>query len=118
MTTSDLADLKTRVAELERRQRTLRRLAWGTLSLLPIGLGAFTIGAGPVVRAERVELITASGSRQAVMDSDSAGVTLTLFTTSGRPASAVRLTDSTLALLDARGRTIALLGGPVVRHLE
>jgi hypothetical protein len=45
-------------------------------------------------------------------------VTLTLFTGKGRPASAMRLTDSTLTLLDASGREIATLGGPQVRHLE
>lgn len=115
MATSDLAELQARFAVLERRQRTL---ALGVLCILPLGLGAFTLGAGPVVRAEQVELITAGGTRQAMLDSDSAGVTLTLFGTKGQPASAMRLTDSTLALLDGRGRTVALLGGPVVRHLE
>lgn len=118
MTTSDVSELRARVAELERHDRSLRRLAWGALCLLPVGLGAFAYGAGPVVRAEQVELVTAKGTRQAALNADSAGVTLTLFTTKGRPASALRLTDSTLALLDASGRTIALLGGPRVRHLE
>ena len=118
MTTSDVSDLTARLSELERQHRRLRRLAWGALCLLPIGLGAFTNGTGPVVRAEQVELVTASGTRQADLNADSAGVTLTLFTTKGRPASALRLSDSTLTLLDASGRTVATLGGPRVRHLE
>ena len=93
-------------------------LAWGALCLVPVGLGAFTNGTGPVVRAEQVELVTASGTRQAALNADSAWVTLTLFTAKGRPASALRLSDSTLTLLDASGRTVATLGGPRVRHLE
>ena len=118
MATSDVSELSARLAELERRHRSLRRLAWGGLCLLPLGLGAFASGAGPVVRAEQVELITASGTRQAALNSDSAGVNLTLFTSKGRPASALRLTDTTLTLLDGSGRTIAVLGGARVRHLE
>jgi hypothetical protein len=82
------------------------------------GLGAFAHRSDPVVRAEQVELISVNGTRQAALNADSAGVTLTLFTGKGRPASAMRLTDSTLTLLDASGREIATLGGPRVRHLE
>ncbi len=115
MTTSDMA---TRLTRLERQQRRLRRLAGGALCLLPVGLGAFASGRpDPVVRAEQVELITATGTRQAVLDADSMGVTLTLFTVKGRPASALRLSDSTLTLLDASGEPVATLGGPRVRHL-
>ena len=36
----------------------------------------------------------------------------------GRPASALRLSDTTLTLLDANGRPVATLGGPRVRHLD
>jgi hypothetical protein len=118
MTTSDVSDLTARLSNFERQNRNLRRLAWCALCLLPAGLGAFTNGSGPVVRAEQVELVTASGTRQAALNADSAGVTLTLFTAKGRPASALRLSDSTLTLLDASGRAVATLGGPRVRHLE
>jgi hypothetical protein len=118
MTTSDVSDLTARLAGLERSHRSLRRLGWGALCLLPVGLGAFASRSGPVVRAEQIELVTASGTRQASLDADSAGVTLTLFTTKGRPASALRLSDSTLTLLDANGRPVATLGGPRVRHLD
>ena len=119
MTTSDVTQLTARLARIERHQRSLRRLAWGALCLLPVGLGAFASGgSGPVVRAEQVELVTASGTRQAALNADSAGVTLTLFTAKGRPASALRLSDSALTLLDASGRPVATLGGPRVKHLE
>jgi hypothetical protein len=118
MTTSDVAQLTARLARLERHQRSIRRLGWGALCLLPVGLGAFGSRSGPVVRAEQVELVTPGGTRQATLDADSAGVTLTLFTTKGRPASALGLSDSTVTLLDADGRPVATLGGPRVRHLD
>lgn len=119
MTTPDVSTLAVRLIQLERQQRQLRRLAWGALCLLPLGLGAFASSRGaPVLQAERVELFTASGTRQAVLSADSAGVHLTLFTAKGRPASALRLSpDTTLTLLDATGRPFAALGGPKVRHL-
>ena len=119
MTTSDVAELTARLAQLERHQRRLGRFAWGALCLLLVGVTAFASGEpGPVVRAEQVELITANGTRQAALNADSAGVTLTLFTAKGRPASALRLSDSTLTLLNASGQPVATLGGPRVRHLE
>ena len=115
MTTTEMA---TRLTRLERQQLRLRRLAWGGLCLLPVGLGAFASGGpAPVVQAEQVELVNATGTRQAVLSADSTGVTLTLFTVKGRPASALRLSDSTLMLLDASGEPVATLGGPRVRHL-
>jgi hypothetical protein len=118
MTTSDMSDLTARLAELERHHRNLRRLACGALCLLPVALGAFSNGTGPVIRAEQVELVTANSTRQAALNADSAGVTLTLFSARGQPASALRLSDSALTLLDASGRTVATLGGPRIRHLE
>ncbi len=118
MTASEVSELAARLARLERYHRSLRRLGWGLLCLLPVGLGAFANRSGPVVRAEQVELITANGVRQATLEADSAGVTLTLFTAKGRLASALRLSDSTLTLLDDNGRPVATLGGPRVRHLD
>jgi hypothetical protein len=104
----------------------LRRVAIGGLCLAPLGLAAFVTGrSAPVVQAERVELVTANGARQAVLSTDSAGVSLTLFDRKGRPASALRLSNHlelrdnfpTLTLLDSRGEVVATLGGPVVKHL-
>jgi hypothetical protein len=115
-----------RLSQLERQHRQFRRLAVGGLCLLLIGLAAFASGrSAPVVQADRVELVTASGTRQAVLSADTAGVSLTLFDRKGRPASAMRLStdstlmknDPTLTLLDSQGRVVATLGGPTVRHL-
>ena len=118
MTTTDVSQLSARLERLERQQRRLCRFAWGALGLLPLGLGAFvTGGAGPVVRAEQVELLNAAGARQALLSADSAGVTLTLFGARGKPVSAMQLGDSALTLLDAGGQPVATLGGPRVRHL-
>jgi hypothetical protein len=118
-TSSDTSDIAARLLQLERQQRQFRRLALGALCLLPVGLGATAASRrAPVVLAERVELVTASGARQAVLGADSTGVSLTLFTAKGRPAGVLRLgDDSTLTLLDGTGRPVATLGGPTVRHL-
>jgi hypothetical protein len=119
MTPPDVSNFAARLIQLERQQRHLRRLAVGAVCVLPVALGAFaTSRPAPVVQADRVELITANGTRQAVLSADSAGVNLTLFTVRGRQASALRLSnDSTLTLLDGAGRPVATLGGPKVRHL-
>ena len=45
----------------------------------------------PVLRAERIELLSPSGAPQAVLAADSSGVYLTLLDARGRPAGALRL---------------------------
>ena len=81
-----------------------------------------------IVSAPVTKLCTVSTgppARRAVMSTDSAGVSLTLFDRKGRPASALRLSNQlelrdnfpTLTLLDSRGGVVATLGGPVVKHL-
>lgn len=108
-----------RLNRLERQQRQLRRAALVALCILPVGLGAFALNSrAPVLQAERLELVSASGERRAVLKGDSAAVDLLLFTAKGRVASAVRLgADSTLKILDGTGSVIATLGGPTVKHL-
>jgi hypothetical protein len=113
------------LARLSRLERQIRRVAIGGLCLVPLSLAAFATGrSAPVVQADRVELVTASGARRALLSADSAGVSLTLFDRKGRPASAVRLSSDpdqrdfpTLNLLDSRGDVVATLGGPTVKHL-
>jgi hypothetical protein len=118
MTNTDVSELSTRLERIERQQRRLRRVAWGALCLLPLGLGAFVSGgADPVVRTQQVELLNPAGARQAVLSADSAGVMLTLFGPRGKPVSALQLGDSGLTLLDADGQPVATLGGPRIRHL-
>jgi len=118
MTTTDGSRLMARLERLERQQRHLRRIAWCALTLLPLALGAFVRhGPGPVVRAEQVELLNPAGARQAVLNADSSGVTLTLLGARGKPVSALQLGDSGITLLDAGGQPVATLGGPRVRHL-
>jgi hypothetical protein len=119
MTTSDVSSVAVRLVQLEQQQRHVRRLGWAALCLLPVGLGAFAAGGpAPVVQAERVELITANGTRQAILSADSTGVNLTLLTANGRPASALQLSaDSTLTLLNGAGQPVATLGGARVKHL-
>jgi len=120
------SQLVTRLNRLERQHRQLRQVALGGLCLVPLSLAAFATGrSAPVVQADRVELVTADGARRAVLSTDSAGVSLTLFDRKGRPASALRLSNQlelkdnfpTLTLLDSRGGVVATLGGPVVKHL-
>ncbi len=108
-----------RLSRLERQNHQLRRLALAGLCLLPLGLAAFATGrSAPVVQAERIELVTASGTRQAVLSADTAGVNLTLVDREGRPVTGMRLSnDSKLTLLDSQGKEVATLGGPSVRHL-
>jgi hypothetical protein len=114
--------LASRLSQLERQHRHLRRVALGGLLLIPLGLAAFTTGRrAPVVQADRVELVTAGGATRAVLSADSAGVSLTFLDRKGRPASAIRLTNvdrfPSLTLFDSKGKAVAMLGGPDVKHL-
>jgi hypothetical protein len=120
------SQLASRLSQLERQHRHFRRVAFGGLCLVPLGLAAFTtVRSAPVVQADRVELVTASGAPRAVLSADSAGVSLTLLDRRDRPASAIRLSNEsdltnvfpTLSLLDPQGKVVATLGGPTVKHL-
>jgi hypothetical protein len=124
--TDPASQLLARLSRLERQHRQLRRVAIGGLCLVPLSLAAFATGrSAPVVQADRVELVTASGERRAVLSGDSDGVGLTLFDRKGKPSSAMRLSSEpdlrgdfpTLRLLDSRGEVVATLGGPTIKHL-
>ena len=119
MSTSDESQIAARLIQLEEQQRRLRRITVGLICLLPLGLGAFASRPfAPVVQAERVELVTESGARQAILSADSNGINLTLLGPKGRPASSIRLgDDATLTVMDATGRVMTTLGGPTVRHI-
>ena len=71
----------------------------------------------PVVRAERVELVSGN-QRQAALQADGTGIDLVLFDAKDRVATAVRLSrDSTLSVISGDGGVVATLGGPSVKHL-
>jgi hypothetical protein len=110
---ADDTELLTRVAQLERQQRLVKRLGLVALAVAPITLGAFTARPDQVVRAERVELVTSQGVRHAALAADSAGVTLTLFDPRGRPTASLQLSgEPHLAILNGTGREVAGLGPP------
>ena len=113
-------DIAGRLNQLEREHQRLRRVAVIGLCLLPVGLGAFAANtSSPVVQAERVELVSAGGKRQAVLKADSAGIDLLLFDPKGRVASAMHLgAEGMLKVIDSSGSVAGSLGGPPVRHLH
>ena len=72
----------------------------------------------PVLRAERVELLSPSGAPQAVLAADSSGVYLTLLDARGRPTGAIRLNDEPwLSVRSGDGKEVAGLGSPKVHRL-
>jgi hypothetical protein len=72
----------------------------------------------PVVRAERIELVSPQGVPQAVLVADSTGFSITILDARGRPVSALRLyAEPWLSVESGSGYEVAGLGAPRVRHL-
>ena len=72
----------------------------------------------PVIRAERIELLTPSGAAQAVLTADTSGVYLTLLDARGRPAGALRLNgEPWLSVRTGNGQEVAGLGSPKAHRL-
>jgi hypothetical protein len=108
-------DLARRLEHLERRSRRAGTLALSLLFLL----AGLAMRSQPVLRGERIELISASGATQAVLLADTAGVYLTLLDTRGRPAGAIRLNaEPWLSVRTGEGREVAGLGSPKVHQLR
>ena len=83
-----------------------------------VALTALAARREPVVRAERLELISPTGERRALLAADSTGVVLTLLDARGRPVSMLRLDEKRwLAVQDGQGAEMARLGYPKVREL-
>jgi hypothetical protein len=104
---------------LEQRLQRIRVFAVAA-GLLTLGLvlTGFIPRAAPVVRAERLELVSATGVRQAILIADTAGFNLMLLDRQGRPSGRLRLTDEPwLSVLTARGDEAAGLGAPKPHHL-
>ncbi len=115
-TVSSPIDLVTRLDRLERQQRWLRVLAF--LFMSAGAVVAFTPAPPEVLQAERIELVTRQGLRQAQLTTDSLGLTVTLFDRHGSEAASFRLNhEPRLTVLDESRREVVGLGAPRPQHL-
>jgi hypothetical protein len=108
-----------RIIRLEGQVRRAQVLACGaallTATLLLTGYHGTSV---EVVQAERFELVTTQGVRQAILTADTLGFALTLLDTKGRPTGILRLNDEPrVAVQTGRGREVAGLGSPKVHNL-
>jgi hypothetical protein len=108
-----------RIIRLERQVQRAQALACGgALLAATLMMTGYRGRSGEVVQAERFELVTAQGVRQAVLSADSLGFAVTLLDGKGRPTGILRLSDQPrLAVQTGRGREVAGLGLPTVQHL-
>jgi hypothetical protein len=105
---------------LERELRQLRiSVVAAVLLTLALLLSGFNPSAAPVVRAERLELVSSTGVRQAMLSADTSGFDLTLLDRQGHPTGRLRLTDEPwLSVQTGRGDEAAGLGAPKPHHLS
>lgn len=115
----DLATQRSRIARLERHVRHTRALACGTgLLAATLFLTGSAARGRPVVQAERLELVTAQGARQAILSADTLGFRITLLDARGRPVGNLRLNaEPRLTVETGAGRELAGLGAPKVHNL-
>jgi hypothetical protein len=108
-----------RIARLERQLRRSRALACGSaLFVATLLVSGYYESGGEVVQAERLELVSASGVRQAVLSADTLGFAITLLDGQGRPTGILRLSEEPWVSVETgRGREVAGLGAPKVHHL-
>jgi hypothetical protein len=115
-----LIDQDARILRLERELRRTRAIAAGGV-LLVVALPLSGSGRAPreVIEAERIELVSSSGLRQAILSSDTAGFIVTLVDARNEPAGGLRLTaEPRLMIETARGRGVAGLGAPKAHKLR
>jgi hypothetical protein len=108
-----------RIIRLERQMRRAQAFACGgaLLGATP-PLPGYHDRSVAVVQAERFELVTTQGVRQAILSADSLGFALTLLDAKGRPTGILRLSDEPrVAVQTGRGREVAGLGYPQVHNL-
>lgn len=111
-------DLQTRLARLERQQRWSRILAFTFVAGGGGALVAFETAPPEVVRAQRIELVTHQGVRQAQFAADSLGLTVTLFDLHGLEAGSFRFNNEPrLIVLNESRREVAGLGAPRPQNL-
>jgi hypothetical protein len=108
-----------RIIRLERQVRRAQVLACGSgLLAATLLLTGYHGRSGEVVQAERLELVTAQGVRQAILSADTLGFAVTLLDGKGRPSGILRLNDEPrVAVQTGRGREVAGLGFPKPHHL-
>lgn len=116
---TDSITFTSRILRLERQVRRAQVFACGSAllaaTLLMAGYGS---SSDDVVQAERLELVTAQGVRQAVLSTDTLGFAITLLDAKGRPTGILRLSDEPrIAVQTGRGREVAGLGFPKVHNL-
>lgn len=117
-TVSTPSDLVTRLDRLERQQRWSRALVVLLMAAAGGALVAFKAAPPEVLQAERIELVTRQGMRQAQLTTDSLGLTVTLFDRQGREAASFRLNHAPrLTVLDESRREVVGLGAPRPQHL-
>jgi hypothetical protein len=109
-----------RIIRLEGQVRRAQALACGaallTATLLLTGYHGKSV---EVVQAERFELVTMRGVRQAILNADTLGFALTLLDAKGKPTGILRLSDEPrVAVQTGRGREVAGLGYPQVHNLS
>jgi hypothetical protein len=103
------------MAETSFTSRVLILLSMATAAATVV---AFTPAPPKVLRAERIELVTSKGLRQAQLSSDSLGLTVTLFDRDGREAASFRLNqEPRFTVLDGSRREVVGLGAPKPQHL-
>jgi hypothetical protein len=111
-------DLQTRLTRLERQLRWSRGLAFLYMAAGGGTLVAFRAAPPEVLQAQRIELVTGQGVRQAQFAADSLGLAVTLFDLHGREAATFRFNDEPrLSILNELRREVAGLGAPRTQHL-
>lgn len=100
-------------------RRPVPAWAFAVTFLLGVALTAFARPPQPVLRAERVELVSPQGAALAVLGADTAGVYLLVLDARGRPASRLHLgREPWLAVQTGDGQAVAGLGAPKVHELS
>lgn len=108
-----------RSIRLQRQVRRAQALACGgALLAATLLLTGYDGKSREVIQAERFELVSAQGVRQAILSADTLGFAVTLLDGQGRPTGILRLSDEPrVAVQTGRGREVAGLGSPKVHNL-
>lgn len=106
------------IVRLERRLQRVQALACGSALLAATLLLTGYDGTAEIVQAERLELVTAQGVRQAILSADTLGFAVILLDGQGRPTGRLRLSGEPRVTVETgRGREVAGLGAPKVHNL-